>query len=183
MRADLFPLLAKLAHYPDSDYFAHLEASLAAAPQSEPLSRFAAAVAPESLPQLQDLYTRTFDLNPVCAPELGWHLFGETYERGAFLVRMRQELSRHNITEGSELPDHLAHALELIGQMSSPEAEYFVVACLAPAVHKMLLAIPGDNMFRTLLLAIRESLEHAFPDARDVEVPVTLTVLNEGAMG
>ena len=182
MRAGLFHSLAALARYPGEDYFSHLQAALAAAPESQPLLDFAALVAPESLTGLQALYTKTFDLNPVCAPELGWHLFGETYERGAFLVRMRQELRDHNIAEGSELPDHVACALELVSNMPPEPAEYFVLACFAPALHKMLRAIPEENAFRPLLLAIRESLEEAFPAARETEVPVTLTVLNEGAM-
>jgi len=39
----------------------------------------------------------TFDINPACALEVGWHLFGEDYMRGQFLVRMREELSKYEI--------------------------------------------------------------------------------------
>jgi hypothetical protein len=66
--------------------------------------------------------------------------------------------------------------------MRPEDAEFFVVACFAPAVRKMLQAIPNDNIFRLLIEAVREALEHDFPEALDVEAPVTLTVLNEGAM-
>ena len=37
--------------------------------------------------QIQELYTRTFDINPVCTLEIGWHIFGEDYARGALLVK------------------------------------------------------------------------------------------------
>lgn len=177
-----FDHLSSLARYPGDDYFDHLHTALAAMPLCEPLRKFAALVAPESIRRLQEQYTRTFDLNPVCAPELGWHLFGETYERGAFLSRMRRELREHDVVEGSELPDHLAYALKLAARMNRDPGEDFVLACLSPAVHRMLRALPEENIFRPLVVAIRESLEMAFPEARDIDVPVSLTVLGEGAM-
>jgi nitrate reductase delta subunit len=53
---------------------------------------------------LEEFYTRTFDINPVSALEIGWHLYGEQYERGAFLVKMR-ELSRTlGVEESTSLP-------------------------------------------------------------------------------
>src|SRR6266568_3182701 len=58
-------------------------------------------------PARQELYVQTFEFNPACTLELGWHLFGENYERGEFLVRMREQLRRHGIAESNELPDHL----------------------------------------------------------------------------
>lgn len=177
-----FDHLSSLARYPGDDYFDHLNAALSAMPSCEPLRKFAALVAPESIRRLQEQYTRTFDLNPVCAPELGWHLFGETYERGAFLSRMRRELRKHNVVERSELPDHLACALELVARMDRDPGEEFVVACLSPAVHRMLRVLPEANIFRPLLVVIRELLEVAFPEARDIDVPASLTVLDEGAM-
>ena len=64
--------------------------------------------------ELEELYTRTFDINPVCSLEVGWHLFGEDYNRGAFLVRMRGLLREHGIEEGAELPDHLESVLRVL---------------------------------------------------------------------
>ena len=32
--------------------------------------------------QIEETFTRTFDVNPACALEVGWHLFGEEYARG-----------------------------------------------------------------------------------------------------
>ena len=42
-----------------------------------------------SVEDLQELYTRTFDWNPDTSLEIGWHLYGENYERGEFLVEVR----------------------------------------------------------------------------------------------
>ena len=41
---------------------------------------------------VEELYSATFDSNDACALELGWHLYGEAYQRGVFLVEMRQRL-------------------------------------------------------------------------------------------
>jgi nitrate reductase gamma subunit len=61
---------------------------------SEHLRAFADALRPLPAGDREELYTRTFDINPVCSLEIGWQLFGEEYHRGALLVRLRQELRR-----------------------------------------------------------------------------------------
>ncbi|MET0112525.1 MULTISPECIES: Nitrate reductase, delta subunit (fragment) [Limnospira] len=33
-------------------------------------------------PNLEEIYTSTFDLNPTCYPYLGYQLFGDGYQRG-----------------------------------------------------------------------------------------------------
>jgi nitrate reductase delta subunit len=109
--------LAPLLRYPDRgvrDTFAAAAAHLAGlAAATEALSQFATETATLTLADLQELYTRTFDLNPVCPLEIGWHLYGEQYERGAFMVRMREALQEHGIDPAGELPDHLSCALSL----------------------------------------------------------------------
>jgi len=57
--------------------------------------------------ELEEIYTRTFEINSKCAPEIGWHLFGEEFTRGMLLVRLREELERYGIPETTELPDHI----------------------------------------------------------------------------
>lgn len=91
--------------------------------------------------ELEEAYTRTFDVNPACALEIGWHLFGEDYMRGQFLVRMRRELAAYDIPESNELPDHLTHALAVIAAMSDEDARAFAHACVFPALHKMQSAL------------------------------------------
>ena len=48
---------------------------------------FRDAVADLSPFELQELYTRTFDLNPMCSPALSVHLFGvESFKRSHLMV-------------------------------------------------------------------------------------------------
>ncbi|MBR9976840.1 MAG: molecular chaperone TorD family protein [Bacteroidetes bacterium] len=83
------------------------------------LQSYAEAVQPMSIEEREELYTRSFDINPAAALELGWHLYGEQYERGAFLVTMREQLRRHGIPEEGELPDHITSVLRLLGRLDT----------------------------------------------------------------
>lgn len=144
----LHDLLATLVAYPEAGYQARVEECRAALAQAHPsavrpMAEFAKAIAPMSLEEMQELFTRTFDLNPVCSLEIGWHLFGENYDRGALMVKMRQELRRYGIGETVELPDHLSHCLTLLGRMEAERAQDFANSCVLPALDKMLGAFAG----------------------------------------
>lgn len=105
--------------------------------------------------KLEETYTRTFDVNPACALEVGWHLFGEEYARGMFLVRMRQEMRKYGLSESVELPDHLSHVLAVVAAMPEEEATRFVRACVQPAVEKMNHALTDqDTPYRYVLAAL-----------------------------
>jgi len=163
----IYDAFAGLLTYPEVDYLQRIDASLRLAPAEccEELEQFSNLVRDLATDKIQELFTRTFDLNPVCSLELGWHLFGENYERGPLLVRMREELRRHRLGESSELPDHLTHVLLLVAQMEHERASDFVVACVLPALEKMLQAMRGkDNPFEYVLVATRNLLHSDFPE-------------------
>jgi nitrate reductase molybdenum cofactor assembly chaperone len=164
-----FGLLAGLLRYPEDGYDQEAERCCrfltANCPEMDaPLSAFREQTRSLSLEALQALYTAAFDLNPLCSLEVGWHLFGENYERGEFLVKMREELRRHGIVESTELPDHLTHALELLGRMEPREASIFATACLFPALDKMVAEMAGkSDPFENVLLAIERLLALQYP--------------------
>jgi nitrate reductase delta subunit len=165
--AAIYNALVALLTYPEADYPQRIEASVQVAPQEcrGQLEAFAAQMRGLRTDQLQELFTQTLDLNPVCSLELGWHLFGENYERGLLMVRMREELRRHGLEESTELPDHLTHVLRLVERMEHEAAADFVAACVLPALEKMLQAMRGkENPFENLLLAVRSLLHSQFPE-------------------
>ncbi len=140
--------LAALVTYPEGEYHKRVEECREALAEAHPavvplMASFAEAIAPMSIDELEELFTRTFDLNPVCSLEIGWHLFGENYDRGALMVKMRQELRRYGIGESVELPDHLTHCLTLLGRMEPDRAQDFAHSCVLPAVEKMVNAFAG----------------------------------------
>ncbi len=158
--------LVRLFEYPDESYIAHcLDAAL---------DEFAAAMATLSTGEIQEQFTATFDWNPATALEIGWHLYGEQYARGEFLVRVREELRRHGIAESAELPDHLTHVLALLARMEDTKAEEFAREYVAPAVAKLVSVLEQKQTpFAILMRAVREALpvQVDVPQAK-VELPV-----------
>jgi len=156
----LLPVLARLLEYPDPGYLQSLDRCRGEAGPGDPestarLRSFATALEGQSVQALQELFTRTFDFDPKCTLDVGWHLYGENYERGDFLARMRDELRRHGIDEDHELPDYLPHLLDLLARaapdLSAEVAGRFVV----PAVEKMLAGLVGqDNPFEHVLTVV-----------------------------
>ena len=138
--------IGRLLTYPNEQYIEAAELLYVIMQTEMPeaaraLSAFGQFVEGLELYELEEAYTRTFDINPACALEIGWHLFGEEYVRGQFLVRMRQELARFQICESAELPDHVTHVLAVVAAMPEDDAKYFVHACVQPAVEKMRTAL------------------------------------------
>lgn len=157
--ARIYELLGALVTYPGPNYLTAVRACLDAAEElpldmAAKLASFLDRLAPLSTNELQELYTVTFDLNPVCSLEVGWHLYGDSYDRGEFLVKMRQILRRTAVPETTELPDHLSHVLAALPRLDAEEASTLVATAVLPALEKMLSAFAGKhNPFEQLLTA------------------------------
>lgn len=124
-------------------------------------------------PAGQELYVQTFEFNPASTLEVGWHLFGENYERGEFLVRMREQLRRYGIPEGSDLPDHLPQLLHLVARLPHEEAAELVGLHIAPAIAKIRAAL-ADNPYEPMIAELEAALAADFPDApsRPTQLPI-----------
>lgn len=164
----------RLLTYPAREYVDDIDRLTAAVEPVDPaaaagLAAFADSLRGRTVEALQELYTQTFDMNPVCALEVGWHLFGEDYERGAFLVRMREALRARDIDEGSELPDHLASMLQLAARSGPADADPLITRALLPATAKILENLQAaDSPFVPLLAAVRAALTAAAPAVPEV---------------
>lgn len=165
--------MSRLLSYPDEHYSQLVEMLylIVQSPLPEAargISEFGQFVEQCSGFELEETYTRTFDVNPSCALEIGWHLFGEDYMRGQFLVRMREELAKYEITENGELPDHLTHVLPVLASMPADEAKQFAHACVFPALHKMDTALeecesPYQHLIRCLVLVLENTFGESEP--------------------
>ncbi len=122
--------------------------------------------------EMEETFTSTFDVNPTCALEVGWQLFGEEYARGMFLVRMREELRKYGLPESVELPDHLSHVLAIVAAMPDDEASRFVHACVQPAVEKMNEAFKEKaSPYRHVIASLAAVLKHTWVDLERDEQP------------
>jgi nitrate reductase molybdenum cofactor assembly chaperone len=92
---------------------------------------------PEGAPSdRQEEYVRAFDLDPACTLDIGWHLFGESPERGRFLAVLREAIGRAGVPDRGELPDYLPTLLRLIAR-EQPEIGCELADMIAPAVSAM----------------------------------------------
>lgn len=159
--------LADLLVYPREDLDdragrAHLAAREISPAAEDALGRFLREAERLSPTEREELFTRTFDLNPVCCLEVGWHLWGDRYERGDFLARIRGLLREHGVEENGELPDHLSHVLPLLGRLDPGVGGELAEKVVRPALGKMRAALKdGDNPWRHVLVAAAEALAAA----------------------
>jgi nitrate reductase delta subunit len=155
-------LLAPLMAYPTASFATLLDECQAKASGIAPdvaagLERFAASVRHLSTAQLQELYTETFDMNAGCTLDVGWHLFGDRFERGGFLSDLRPELQAAGVAEGAELPDYLPHLLILM-ERAAPARAIALGQLIRPAVEKIETALhacrsPYEHLVRSAFAA------------------------------
>lgn len=175
-RAYVYDSLGALLDYPSSDFHNKLSVCLqrvmAAGSQALPhVKRFADGTNDLSVRDCEELFTRTFDINPVCALEVGWQLYQENYERGMFIVRMRRLMKQFELPESKELPDHLSHVMQAAGRLNDDELAGFASEYVLPAVEKMLKGFTKtDNPYKHALTAIQSELNlRCFQPSEGVE--------------
>ncbi|MCC6260637.1 MAG: nitrate reductase molybdenum cofactor assembly chaperone [Anaerolineales bacterium] len=89
--------------------------------------------------RLEEVYTGTFDLEAACHPYVGYHLFGETYKRSAFLVELKQRYNAEDFGfPATELPDHLAVILRFLATTrDTVQADEIARDALLPVLERM----------------------------------------------
>ncbi len=119
---------------------------------SSELEKFCWFMYDTKLSNLQEMFTQTFDMNPGTCLDLGWHLYGEAYQRGVFMVKIREMLRQQGINESSELPDHLSHILAVLPGISPEDQEIFVQKYVLPAMKKILKGFEGtENPYQNVI--------------------------------
>ncbi|HLE85388.1 MAG TPA: molecular chaperone TorD family protein [Thermoanaerobaculia bacterium] len=166
MSREAVAALGVLLAYPRRERFAAdlaraegrlLEAGAAEA--SEALEAFERAAVRRSFDELEELYTRTFDLSPACAPFLSVHLFGqESFRRARLMTGLEEAYRKAGFDRGTELPDHVAIVLQ--AAEAFPEAEWaeLVERVLARPLAKMKGSLDARNPYRHLVEAVRQVL-------------------------
>ncbi|MBV6465240.1 MAG: nitrate reductase molybdenum cofactor assembly chaperone [Anaerolineae bacterium] len=166
---DLFASFAGLLAYPAASIPSRAEGCRAQLGESHPeaaaaLEGFLCRARQYELEKLKELYTATFDMQPVCYPYIGYHLFGESYKRGAFMAQLNEAYRAFGFSAGQELPDHLSVVLRFLGlDAANREGEFcqaLLNSGLIPALEKMLrtFGAQSENPYFWLLAALRHFL-------------------------
>jgi nitrate reductase delta subunit len=113
--------------------------------------------------RLQEAYTSTFDLSPSCTLEVGWHLFGEDYNRGGFMARLRDQYMEYEVEETIELPDHLTNVLPLLVRMEHDKSASLCNEIVLPSLASMRDTLEKEaSPFEPLLAATIAELKDQF---------------------
>jgi nitrate reductase delta subunit len=148
-------LLACLMEYPTPDLTDQVRECTAAletqrSRAARHIARFRDFVEQTELCALEELYTATFDLTPVCYPYIGYQLFGDTYKRGEFLALLNARYRDNRIVVQGELPDHLGMVLRYLARMPDDD---LVSEGVIPTLERMIDQLK-DNPYRELVQAI-----------------------------
>lgn len=152
--------LARLCEYPRDGFPSFVEEAATVVSEGCPeawtkLEPFIEYARGQTLGELEERFTRTFDNSAERALEIGWHVFGENYTRGTFMVRMRQRLREVGVEENGELPDHLSHMLPLLGRADADwcgRTAHDSVSLALARVHEELLK--GENPWASVIDAV-----------------------------
>jgi len=100
------------------------------------------------LNDIQEIFTRSFDVQAITTLSVGYVVFGDDYKRGELLVNLNREHRDAGLDCGTELPDHLPSVLRLIAKWQAPELVVeFVEQILHPAIDQMIGEFSADRIF------------------------------------
>jgi len=161
----LYRLFADLLEYPSPALTSQVQAAAVGAGIAQAaalLTEFYSFVEQASPARLEELYTGTFDLQAVCYPYVGYHLFGDNYKRGMFMAQLNAGYRERGFSAGKELPDHAAVILRFLASASEDEfGQGLLHEGLIPAVDTMVKAFgdqsdnPYAGVIHALLLVLR----------------------------
>jgi len=139
-----YSLFASLFDYPDADYAdrvrllkRHLQADYPLAIAD--LDQFLELLPEQGLLVIQELFTRSFDVQAIATLDVGYVLFGDDYKRGEMLANLNREHLAVNNDCGTELADHLPNLLRLMDQLGDEDLlRDLAYAIIAPALLEMI---------------------------------------------
>jgi nitrate reductase assembly molybdenum cofactor insertion protein NarJ len=136
--------LACLFEYPVGDYVTRVDRAVQLLEKTCPIAlddlhRFRELLPAESLRAMQELFTRSFDVQAITTLDIGYVLFGDDYKRGELLSNLNREHREADNDCGSELADHLPNVLRLLPKLEDQELiEELVQEIIAPSVSEMI---------------------------------------------
>lgn len=148
-----YRVISKLFDYPDDSYIQNVERASKALSTNYPsasmeLDEFKKLL-PTDIDRLQELYTKSFEVQAITSLEVGYVLYGDDYTRGEILANLTREHQTVGNDCGGELPDHLANLLRLVSKIEDRELlDDLVKLMIAPAVENMMKEYSPSSMIQ-----------------------------------
>lgn len=138
-------ILADLFEYPDAHFPARVQKVQDFLDENHPeegqtLKPFTEFCKKATMVEMEELYTRSFDVQALTTLDIGYILFGDDYKRGEMLVNLNRE-HRDAGTRflNTELSDHLPNVLRLLPRMTDAVVrDEFAERMVGPAVMRMI---------------------------------------------
>ncbi len=106
---------------------------------AEELGRFVELLPADDLQTMQELFTRSFDVQAATTLDIGYVLFGDDYKRGILLANLNREHRAAGIDTGTELADHIPNLLRLMAVIEDEDVLHdLAYAILGPALLEMI---------------------------------------------
>ncbi len=143
MELNQYRLLSTLFDYPNENYKKQMKEVAAALGTKYPTASVELEALLKLLPsdiyELQELYTKSFEVQAVTSLEIGYVLYGDDYTRGEVLSNLNAEHKAVKNDCGGELADHLGNVLRLIPMMKDQKLLTDLARLMvAPAVENMM---------------------------------------------
>ena len=155
-------ILAEAFRYPSRDRLSNISEAVSALPRGSArsaLSAFVERAGKLSLVQWQELYTRTFDINPCAPPYVAFVIWGESHNRSRIMAKLGSAMQAIGIDLDGELPDHLVPLLRYVDRATSSIVELNPMMELAlRSIHRRLQKADPDNIYLGLIEAAVEEL-------------------------
>jgi nitrate reductase assembly molybdenum cofactor insertion protein NarJ len=135
---------ADLLRYPAADYSEKANMCLVMLKERYPeaaleIEPFVNYMLSHTEDEREELYTKTFDVQPICYLDLGYVIFGEDYKRGAFLLHMQEEQLKEGNDCGTDLSDNICNMLTLYAKSDNQALmDELAVKILIPGLEKMI---------------------------------------------
>jgi nitrate reductase molybdenum cofactor assembly chaperone len=106
---------------------------------SESLDHFIDLLPADDLEAMQELFTRSFDVQAATTLDVGYVLFGDDYKRGILLANLNAEHRKAGVDTGTELADYVPNLLRLMALIEDEEVLHdLAYAILGPALLEMI---------------------------------------------
>ena len=139
-----YHLLAELFEYPDAGYPERVQQIKKFLDGNYPeaageIGKFVDYLPADDLLTMQELFTRSFDVQAIATLDIGYVLFGDDYKRGEMLANLNREHLAAKNDCGTELADHLPNILRLMSLLKDEELiEDLAYAIVGPALLEMI---------------------------------------------